>query len=126
MSHTETKNVSCPLVWEFDGQGEWSAISQVMDPDMVDEPIETWQREWCLMWRIQVTEQGQFCPIQTDRLLLMDFIRPERCWCSLDNLQAHIDLVEQHIRGCRTLGDKNDSHVILLSPETYNNRRRSL
>lgn len=123
--NTTEANVSCPLVWEYDGHGEWSAISQIMDPDMTDEPVETWCREWALMWRIHVTEWGQFCLDSSDRLLLMDVSDPGMYWNQLSQLMAKIDLIEQHLRGCRTLGDRNDSPVKLLPAETYN-RRRSL
>lgn len=125
MNQTEVK-VRCPLVWEYDGHGTWEAVSQVMDPDMTDEPIETWCREWSLMWRISVTEDGEFCANQSDRLLLQDVPEGNRCRALLGNLQAAIDLVELHLRGCRTLGDREKNPVRLLSPETYNNRRRSL
>lgn len=124
MSQTETKHVSCPLVWEYDGHGEWSAISQVMDPDMTDEPVETWCREWALMWRIQVMEDGTFSCNQSDRLLILGRQMKFDTYCKLSNLQAAIDLAEDEIRGYECITPNYP--VRLLPAETYNNQRRSL
>lgn len=123
MSQTEVK-VRCPLVWEYDGSGTWEAVSRIMDPDMTDEPVERWNRDWCLMWRIHVTEEGQFCCDQSDRLLIdgRAFIR--HCLNVIDQVKGVIDLAEQENREMLTF--QGGEPVRLLSPETYNNRRRSL
>lgn len=119
MNSTETK-VSCPLVWEFDGSGEWSAISRIMDPDMTDEPVERWNRDWCLMWRIHVTEEGQFCCDQSDRLLLKDAWALKECQNTLSQLKGVIDLVEDSLR--QQLTFSGGQEIRLLLPNIYNKR----
>jgi hypothetical protein len=64
-----SKPETCPLRWEFDQCGRWTAYSQIIDPDMTDEDPDAWCREWCLQWTIYVDEQGRFCVDESDKLL---------------------------------------------------------
>lgn len=105
------------LNWVFDGDGEWSAVSQIMDPEMVDEPAETWCREWCLSWHIKVMEDGTFCASESDKMLLEDKSIARKCYASLSTLQAAIDLAEETLRhDDKFIGGKP---IVLLPEEKY-------
>jgi hypothetical protein len=112
------KNESCPLKWEWNND-TWTAESQVMDPEMTDEPVDTWCREWCLAWCIYVDEDGDFWIDDSDALLFKEAhaIHSER-HRTLEELKAKIELLEQYIREMdHPLSD--GSKVVLLQKEVY-------
>tara|TARA_R110000868_G_scaffold232215_1_gene485734 strand:- start:624 stop:983 length:360 start_codon:yes stop_codon:yes gene_type:complete len=111
---------SPPLKWEFDNRGQWTAFSQIMEPDMTDEPREEWCREWCLSWTIYVDEDGDFNMSESDALLLREageIIRYEVCH-ALAPLKERIEILEQNLRICGTL-PKSGVEVVLLPVEVY-------
>lgn len=111
-----------PLVWEFDGKGEWEAASQVMDPEMTDEPQEMWCKEWCLKWRIRVTEDGRFTCGDSDGLLLINAGETGfREFLQLHFVQGKIDLIEDQLRSVKRfeLEDGEEQPITLLPADKY-------
>lgn len=116
----ETKTETLPLVWKFDGDGSWEAVSRVMDPDMIDQPVDQWCREWCLMWRIHVLEDGTFSANESDKLLREEQASELRSvWTQLALLQNRIDLIEAELRESETIGTRESFAVCLLDADKY-------
>lgn len=94
------------LNWIYDGSGEWTAITNIMDPDMVDEPRDTWCPEWCLAWHIAVNEDGLFCISDSDIRLMENIANSERHFFkTIDQAQSAIDLHNDYAHGLDEFAD---------------------
>jgi len=98
----KTENLSillwnCPLIFSFDDEGGWDAVSMVIDPDI--ENPDGFTKEDCLMWRIVVCEDGTFAAGESDKLLIenrRDLAR--NSWVTLARLQEAIEEAELSLR----------------------------